>query len=98
VSDRGCELCQLEHYTEWYAEFYFPFRFTILDCDSCDVPMLVLGEHRIDVSAEEVTYMEQALGMIAERKFSGRFRKWVFDHHMRQIPNHYHFHARPVWW
>jgi len=37
-----CELCRLERYTRWYAEFHHPFPFVILDCDSCDVPMAVL--------------------------------------------------------
>src|SRR5919197_6147540 len=80
VTDRPCDLCQLAHYTQWYAEFHHPFRFTILDCDSCDVPIAVLGEHRTAVTAEEVAYMEKALNFVAEQKFAGKFPKWVFDH------------------
>lgn len=98
MADRPCDLCQLTRYTPWYAEFHSPFRFNILDCDSCDVPMVVLGEHRVDVTPEEVAYMEKALQVVADQKFSGKYAKWVFDHHMRQIPNHYHFHARPLLW
>lgn len=98
MADRPCDLCQLARYTQWYAEFHYPFRFTILDCDSCDIPMVVLGEHRVDVAPEEVAYMEKALNLVAEQKFSGKFPKWMFDHTMRQIPNHYHFHVRPLLW
>lgn len=95
---RICDLCEMAHYTQWYAEFYAPFRFTILDCDSCEVPIAVLGEHRVDVRPEEVAFMENALNIVAEQKYTGKFPKWMFDHNMRQIPDHYHFHVRPLLW
>lgn len=98
MADRPCDLCQLARYTQWYAEFHHPFPFTILDCDSCDVPIAVLGEHRANVTPEEIAYMEKALHLIAEQKYSGKFPKWIFDHQMRQIPDHYHFHVRPLLW
>lgn len=94
---KRCELCELARTTRWYAEFHEPFRFTVLDCDSCDVPMAVLGEHRPAVSAEERAVMERALRLVAENQGLGEV---VFDDHMRQIPEHYHLHARvrPRWW
>ncbi len=95
---RRCDLCEMAHYTQWYAEFYAPFRFTILDCDSCEVPIAVLGEHRVEVRLEEVAFMENALNLVAEQKYAGKFPKWMFDHNMRQIPDHYHFHVRPLLW
>lgn len=98
ATGRICDLCEMAHYTQWYAEFYSPFRFTILDCDSCDVPIAVLGEHRVDVRPEEVAFMEDALSVVAEQKYAGKFPKWMFDHNMRQIPDHYHFHVRPLLW
>ncbi|MGE4093341.1 MAG: hypothetical protein AB7G75_21155, partial [Candidatus Binatia bacterium] len=98
LADRPCVLCVLAHYTQWFAEFLVPVRFTILDCVACDVPMAVLGEHRVEVSPEEVAYMEKALSLVAEQKFAGKFPKWIFDHQMRQIPDHYHFHVRPLLW
>ena len=83
--------------TAWYAEFDEPFRFTILDCDSCDVPMAVLGAHRRQVSAHESEVIRAALTRIADQKYP---QGWFFDDHMRQIPDHYHIHARPrpAWW
>ena len=98
ATGRICDLCEMAHYTQWYAEFYSPFRFTILDCDSCEVPIAVLGEHRVDVRLEEVAFMEDALNVVAEQKYAGKFPKWMFDHNMRQIPDHYHFHVRPLLW
>lgn len=94
----ACDLCELAHYTQWYAEFAWPFCFTILDCDACDVPIAVLGEHRVDVDPAAVAFMEAALHLVAERKYTGEFPKWMFDHVMRQIPDHYHFHVRPLLW
>jgi len=88
-----CELCGLAKTTPWYAEIRNPFRFTILDCDSCDVPMAVLGEHRVRPTVDESTAMRRELGRIADEKYS--HGGWFFDDHMRQIPDHYHLHARP---
>ena len=68
MAERPCDLCVLARYTQWYAEFHHPLRFTILDCDSCDVPIAVLGEHRVQVTPEEVAYMEKALSLVAEPK------------------------------
>jgi hypothetical protein len=87
-----CELCELARTTPWYAEFSEPFRFAILDCDSCDVPMAVLGAHRQAPSAEERLVIQEALTRIANEKYP---QGWFFDDHMRQIPDHYHLHARP---
>lgn len=91
----GCELCELARTTTWHAELDEPFRFAILDCDSCDVPMAVLGEHRVRPTEEEAAVIREALAAVADRLFP---RGWFFDDHMRQIPDHYHIHARPKWW
>ena len=92
-----CELCQLSRTTTWYLEREQPFRFVILNCDSCDVPMAVLGDHRCEPTESERATMCQALAHIADEKYANG---WFFDDHMRQIPEHYHVHARPypAWW
>jgi hypothetical protein len=92
-----CELCDLARTTRWYAQFFEPFPFTILDCDSCDVPMAVLGEHRAAVSEGERDVMQRALRLVGESLLLGEM---FFDDRMRQIPQHYHLHARvrPRWW
>lgn len=83
--------------TTWYAEYEQPFRFAIMDCDSCDVPMAVLREHRREPTSDEREVMQQALAAVADVKYP---TGWYFDDHMRQIPDHYHLHARPLprWW
>jgi hypothetical protein len=94
---RGCELCALHKTTRWYAEYRDLFPFVILDCDSCDVPMAVLGAHRRAPTDAERAAMQAALASIAAAKYP---QGWFFDDHMRQIPDHYHLHARPypAWW
>ena len=91
--DPRCELCELARTTRWYAEFDTPFRFAILDCDSCDVPMAVLGDHRAAPTDDERAAMQAELTKIADPMYPNG---WFFDDHMRQIPDHYHLHARPV--
>ena len=97
MSERPCELCELVRSTRWYAQFFHPLPFTVLDCDSCDTPMAVLGEHRATVSEEERAIMVRALEMVGETLGLGDI---LFDDRMRQIPDHYHLHARtaPAWW
>ena len=92
-----CELCELARTTRWFAQFFEPFPFTLLECDSCDVPMAVLGEHRATVTESERGVMERALRLVAETLELGELH---FDDRMRQIPDHYHLHARvrPKWW
>ena len=92
-----CELCELAPMTPWHTRFDEPFRFAILDCDSCDVPMAVLGDHRARPSDEEKSFMQASMKKIADDLFP---QGWFFDDHMRQIPDHYHLHARPYpsWW
>lgn len=83
--------------TRWYSEVDEPFRFVVVDCDSCDVPMAVLGPHRRVASEAERAVMLRELGRIADEKYP---QGWFVDDHMRQIPDHYHVHARPYprWW
>ena len=89
-----CELCELRDYTQRYADFVHPVRFTILDCDSCDTPMAVLGDHRVSPTNEERAFMVEALSLVARTKYGTD--KFVIDGVMRQIPDHCHIHARPI--
>lgn len=97
AEDGRCELCELVRSTRWFAQVFEPFPFTLLECDSCDVPMAVLGEHRATVSESERAVMAKALAWVAEAHDLGEI---TLDDRMRQIPDHYHLHARPrpKWW
>jgi len=89
-----CELCELREYTQRYAHFVHPFEFTILDCDSCDTPMVVLGEHRAHATDPERSFMIEALSVVARAKYGED--RFVIDGVMRQIPDHCHIHARLI--
>ena len=89
-----CELCELRDYTQRYADFVHPFKFTILDCDSCDTPMAVLGDHRAVPTDDERAFMIEALSLVARAKYGAD--KFGIDDVMRQIPDHCHMHARPI--
>ena len=91
-----CELCDLRDYTQRYCSFVHPYPFTILDCDSCDTPMAVLGEHRAAATDEERAFMIEALSLVARIKYG--VDRFVIDGVMRQIPDHCHIHARPIIW
>ena len=91
-----CELCELRDYTQRYCHFIYPFAFTVLDCDSCDTPMAVLGDHRTAATQAEKDFMLEVLSQIARSKWGpGSF---VIDPVMRQIPDHCHIHARRIRW
>ncbi len=90
----ACELCELREYTQHYCRFVYPFRFAILDCDSCDTPMAVLGEHRAVATDFERAFMIEALSIVASFRYGER--AFVIDGVMRQIPGHCHIHARPI--
>ena len=91
-----CELCELRDYTLRYCTFVHPVRFAILDCDSCDTPMAVLGEHRAAATESERILMSAVLSAIARAKYGAD--SFVIDDVMRQITDHCHIHARPILW
>jgi hypothetical protein len=91
-----CDLCELKEYTPWYATFTLPFKFALLDCDSCDTPMAVLGEHRKTPTDQERAFMIEALNLIGRNKYGQD--EFIIDDVMRQIPDHCHIHIRPKRW
>ena len=91
-----CELCELRDYTQRYCQFVHPFKFAILDCDSCDTPMAVLGEHRTTATEDEKNFMIEVLSVIARAKWGTD--EFFIDDVMRQIPDHCHIHARRRRW
>jgi len=94
TADKLCELCEAAKLTDWYFE---DDTCWVADCEVCDTPMVVWREHGTEPEEETVVYM---LGRLADAANS-RFGEggWSFDRVMRQIPDHFHAHARdPEWW
>lgn len=90
----GCELCEAARFTRWYHE---DDRCWVADCEACDVPMVVWNDHGSEPPEADVAHMIGQLERVATELFgAGRY---TVDRHMRQIPSHFHAHARDAdWW
>lgn len=69
----------------------------IADCEICLVPMVVWREH--DPVPPDVIklVLHERLGVVANEVLGEG--NWTIDDHMRNIPDHYHAHARrPYFW
>jgi hypothetical protein len=89
-----CELCEAARITEW---FYEDETCWVADCEVCLVPMVVWKQHGKDPPDVVVDHMLAELGRVADERLGAGV--WSFDRVMRQIPDHFHAHARdPGWW
>ena len=89
-----CELCEAAKLTHWYFEGETCW---VADCEVCDTPMVVWKSHGTDPSEEVEQFMLDRLGEAADSRFGPG--GWSYDRVMRQIPDHFHAHARdPEWW
>jgi hypothetical protein len=93
LTDAGrkpCPLCEEARLTRWYHDDELCW---IAECEICAVPMVVWRRHD---NAPPPDVKEQLLARLADvvgRHFE--FEHYV-DDNMRQIPDHYHAHARPM--
>lgn len=93
----GCDLCQAARITPWHHEDDVCW---VADCEICEVPMVVWKHHGTEPPADALAHMHAALGAVAAARL-GDFR---VDGVRRQIPDHWHAHARPTgaaalrWW
>lgn len=94
TSRAGCDLCEAARLTAWHHEDDLCW---IADCEICDVPMVVWKEHGPTPPEQAVAAMVAELERVATERFGETpFR---IDRVMRQIPDHFHAHARDEgWW
>jgi hypothetical protein len=89
-----CELCEAARITPWHHEDDLCW---VADCEVCDVPMVVWKEHAVEPSEEVLAHMIGRLEAVATARFGEG--GYSVDRVMRQIPDHFHAHARdPEWW
>lgn len=90
----GCELCEAAQITPWHHEDEVCW---IADCEVCGVPMVVWKSHGPQPPEDARAHMIGVLERIGVETFGeGGFH---IDAVMRQIPDHFHAHARdPGWW
>jgi hypothetical protein len=81
-------LCRAERITPWYHEDHVCW---IAECDICAVPMVVWRSHGVAPPAADREHMLRHLADVARAQVGAY---WV-DDHMRNIPDHWHAHARP---
>jgi len=89
VSD-DCELCAAALVTTRYLDNDLCW---IADCEVCNVPMVVWRRHDAAPPDEVRDELLGLLGEVADRELGEG--GWRIDDVMRNIPDHYHAHARP---
>ena len=90
----GCELCEEARLTTWYHEDDVCW---VADCEVCGVPMVVWRTHGTAPPAPDRAHMVEQLTKVADQVLGAG--TWSLDDVMRQIPDHFHAHARdPGWW
>ncbi len=91
---RRCELCEAARLTTWYHDDELCW---VAECEICGVPMVVWRRHAVDPPEDELETMLGHLARVADQVLGEG--NWSVDRHMRQIPDHFHAHARdPHWW
>jgi hypothetical protein len=89
-----CELCEAARFTAWYHEDDVCW---IAACEVCDVPMVVWNGHGDQPPDDELQHMLGHLDRVATEQFGAD--GYTIDRNMRQIPTHFHAHARDRdWW
>ncbi len=88
----GCDLCEAARITPWHHEDELCW---IADCEACDCPIVVWRSHGPTPPASAVDRMIELLVAVAVSVYGeGGF---TIDRVMRQIPDHFHAHARKRW-
>ena len=94
MSRAACELCEAARITPWHHEDDVCW---VADCEVCDVPMVVWKQHSPTPPDEALEHMLGHLTRVANARFG--VGEYKVDKVMRQIPDHFHAHARdPHWW
>ena len=84
-----CDLCEAARITPWFHEDDVCW---IAECEICYVPMVVWRFHGTEPPADHLAHMHAALGRVAGETLTVEH---YVDDNMRNIPDHYHAHARP---
>ena len=85
----GCDLCEAARITPWFHEDDVCW---IAECEICYVPMVVWRSHGVEPPPDALSHMHEALARVAAEVLT--VDHWL-DDNMRNIPDHYHAHARP---
>lgn len=87
----ACELCEAARMTPWHHEDDLCW---VADCEACDVPMVVWKDHGTDPPPPVRQHLFAELERVARERFGDG--GYSVDPVMRQIPDHFHAHARDL--
>jgi len=88
--ERRCELCEAARITPWFHEDELCW---VAECEICAVPMVVWRRHDNAPPDDLKAELHRRLAEVVQVHFD--FEHYI-DDNMRNIPDHYHAHARPV--
>ena len=91
VWSASCDLCEEARITEWFHE---DDECWIAECEICSVPMVVWRNHDHRPPDEVKAVLHERLAVVVEQHFDFASGFYI-DDNMRNIPDHYHAHARP---
>ena len=89
MRDPDCELCLAHRMTPW---LYEDDECWIAECMVCDTPMVVWRPHGMPDAATKARLLDRLTAVADEVYGSGG---WWKDGLRRNIPDHWHAHARP---
>lgn len=87
--DPDCELCLAHKLSAWLHE---DEECWVAECIICSTPMIVWRPHGMPDDATEARLLEVFTGVADAHYGAGG---WWLDAHRRNIPDHWHAHARP---
>lgn len=83
-----CELCEAARLTEWFFEDESCW---VAECEACCVPMVVWKNHHPEPDDDTKRHLHATLHAVVAEHFD--YEPFI-DDNMRNIPDHYHAHAR----
>ena len=86
---KECSLCELTQITDWYDDT--DQRFVVIECSSCNTPMVVWKAHTLKISPQDAYDMFFALADVAD-EIIGQDR-WYLRTQQGSILDHLHWHA-----
>ena len=90
LHDSDCELCLAHRMTAW---FYEDEDCWIAECMLCSTPMVVWRPHGMPDSEVEERLLGRLASVADDQYGPGG---WWVDGRRRNIPDHWHAHARPA--
>ena len=90
ATDPDCPLCEAAQITDWHYE---DDEVWICDCEICATPMVVWWPHGMPDAGTEARLLDRLRG-VAAQVYGGEDAFYI-DDFRRNIPDHWHAHARP---